>query len=264
MKVVSEKWGHADVSTTLCIYAHVLERGVREQAATFVHRLLIRKSVRVDSRVRGIMRSTERFFSWPLARKGDLWGHMFDGGSAPEWWMVVLTAVAVVGALLAFNETRRTRLDSLRPLPFVADARYWIGGASGRATVQVRLYLGNAGPGPALDVYARVWLVAATKAEASGTAIEFHEAGERARATVAGVQPHFQGVIGLMPANSEPKIHDVRAQPHFSHIEFVEREPPALVLVRISYSDVYGRRFWEPTPRGHAIVSAKVGPPTAS
>ena len=38
LKVVSEMLGHADVSTTLRIYAHVLE-GAQEQAANYMDRL---------------------------------------------------------------------------------------------------------------------------------------------------------------------------------------------------------------------------------
>lgn len=38
VKVVSETLGHADVSTTLRIYAHVLE-GAQEQAANYMERL---------------------------------------------------------------------------------------------------------------------------------------------------------------------------------------------------------------------------------
>ena len=38
VKVVSEILGHADVSTTLRIYAHVLE-GAQEQAASYMERL---------------------------------------------------------------------------------------------------------------------------------------------------------------------------------------------------------------------------------
>ena len=38
VKVVAETLGHADVSTTLRIYAHVLE-GAQEQAANYMERL---------------------------------------------------------------------------------------------------------------------------------------------------------------------------------------------------------------------------------
>lgn len=193
----------------------------------------------------------------PSERSHDLYDWFFYRDYSGDWWIAVgtWTYVALTAAIAFFaarawqgsreqlTEMEKARKDAVHPLvvPGDADASLMAASDDEPATLVVKLQLRSIGPGPALQVVARVWLRQeswlAPFVTKEGTTNEgpFNEA-----APTGWTEP-----IALGPGGLESMV----LADEDSFAPFIPPSDPASHWVAycvIEYRDIYGREFRYP------------------
>lgn len=172
------------------------------------------------------------------------------------WVYCLLTAVVAVAAWKAWRTSQsaiqqaressdrqilaleQSRQLSFRPEPHVSGATYKVVTLHARPSVELTLSIGNAGPGPALNVETKAWIAPLSDA---GRFLEVVEQSALELDAVTQVDaPDFHGVLPAIGPNSSAR-QILSPTGHFAHSEYLAKERcSAVLLYTVECKDVFG------------------------
>ncbi len=130
-----------------------------------------------------------------------------------------------------------SRQLSFRPEPHVSAATYKVVTLNGPPSIELTLSIGNAGPGPALNVETKAWIAPLSDA---GRFLEVVEQSAFELDAVTQVDaPDFHGVLPAIGPNSTAR-QILSPTGHFAHSEYLAHERcSAVLLYSVECVDVF-------------------------
>ena len=174
---------------------------------------------------------------------------LFYRDHSAEWWMVGITFLVFIAALIAWRTAQMQLRSSLRPL--VVLNRVALDADHLRFLVAVK----NIGPGPALNVKVRVWpRIPSVKGNPSEARLREIEAIKRRVDLKAA--PYFVALGALGPMDEQPaflkRVGDVGAD---GSVDAGFFGVGGVILYTIAYQDVFGTTF----PRKRRLTGQDLG-----